>query len=107
LGIFAAVTGAVLTIILIVNKILSPDIPMGWSSMMCILMMLFGILLMMMGVFGEYVGKTLLMLNKTPQYIVRDEVGIKTSRTAQKTDFAEMGAHAGHGGDAGIKMRKP
>ncbi len=106
-GIFAAVTGAVLSVILIINKILSPDIPMGWSSMMCILVMLFGILLMMMGVFGEYVGKTLLMLNKTPQYIVRDEVGIKKTGTAQKTDSAEMELHAGKSGDAGIKMRRP
>ena len=106
-GIFAAVTGAILTIILIVNKILSPDIPIGWSSMMCILVMLFGILMMMMGVLGEYVGKTLLMLNKTPQFIVRDEVGLKKSEAAQKTESIEMEFHAVQRDDADIKERRP
>lgn len=106
-GIFAAVTGAILTIILIVNKILSPDIPIGWSSMMCILVMLFGILMMMMGVLGEYVGKTLLMLNKTPQFIVRDEVGLKKSEAAQKTESVEMEFHAVQRDDADIKERRP
>ena len=83
-GIFAAVTGALLAIVLIINKIISPDIPTGWSSMMCILVTLFGILLMMLGIFGEYIGKTILILNKTPQFIVRDTTGIKKPAEEKK-----------------------
>ena len=75
-GLFAAAAGVVFSVILIINKIMSPDLPVGWSSMMCVLVMLFGIILMVLGIAGEYLGKIILILNKTPQYIVRDKVNI-------------------------------
>ena len=34
----------------------------------------FGLVLMVLGVIGEYLGKIILILNNTPQFIVRDTV---------------------------------
>lgn len=79
-GTFSFVLGLVFIVILIINKIMSPGMPVGWSSTMCVLALLFGIVLMMLGVVGEYLGKIILILNKTPQYVVRDTVGIKRDK---------------------------
>jgi undecaprenyl-phosphate 4-deoxy-4-formamido-L-arabinose transferase len=43
---------------------------------MCVLALLFGVVLMMLGVVGEYLGKIILILNKTPKYVVRETVGL-------------------------------
>ena len=75
-GTFSFLAGIIFTVYLIINKIISPDLPVGWSSTMCVLALLFGVVLMMLGVVGEYLGKIILILNKTPQYVVRETVGL-------------------------------
>lgn len=74
-GTFSLLAGVLFAVYLIINKILSPDLPVGWSSMMCIMALLFGVVLMVLGVVGEYLGKIILILNNTPQYVVRETVG--------------------------------
>ena len=66
--------GVVISLLVIINKIIYPDIPVGWSSTLCIMVVLFGLVLMVLGVIGEYLGKIIMILNNTPQYIVRETV---------------------------------
>ena len=75
-GLFSFAAGILFTIYIIINKILSPDLPVGWSSTMCIMALLFGVVLMVLGIVGEYLGKIILILNNTPQYVVRETAGI-------------------------------
>lgn len=74
IGAIAATFGLAVTIWLIYKKITDPVLPMGWASSLCITSMLFGAVLMVLGVVGEYLGKAILILNKTPQYIIREEI---------------------------------
>lgn len=60
------------TLILVIRKFMNPDIMVGWSSLMCGILFLFGINFLMLGILGEYVGKMLLYVNKTPQFVVRE-----------------------------------
>ncbi|MBR0127599.1 MAG: glycosyltransferase family 2 protein [Firmicutes bacterium] len=76
LGLVASIGGLVLTILIIINKILNPDMIVGWTSTMCVMILLFGAVLMVLGIVGEYLGKIILILNDTPQFIVRDTVNI-------------------------------
>ena len=78
-GIFSFIAGLVFTILIIINKIIYPNLPVGWSSTMCVITLLFGVVLMVLGIVGEYLGKIILILNKTPQYVIRDTVGINES----------------------------
>ena len=78
-GIFSFIAGLVFTILIIINKIIYPNLPVGWSSTMCVITLLFGVVLMVLGIVGEYLGKIILILNKTPQYVIRDTVGIDGS----------------------------
>ena len=75
-GIFSFIAGLIFTILIIINKIIYPNLPVGWSSTMCVITLLFGVILKMLGIVGEYLGKIILILNKTPQYVIRDTVGI-------------------------------
>lgn len=74
LGMFSGVAGAVIAILTVINKILNPDIPVGWSSMLCVVVVFFGLVLMMLGIIGEYLGKIILILNNTPQFVVREAI---------------------------------
>ena len=83
-GTFSFLLGIIFIIVLVINKIMSPGMPVGWSSTMCFLALLFGIVLMLLGVVGEYLGNIILILNKTPQFVVRDTVGIDNKKGADK-----------------------
>ena len=48
----------------------------GWSSLMIVMILLFGLVLLVLGVLGEYIGKIILILNNTPQFIVRETANI-------------------------------
>lgn len=80
IGSASATFGLLVTIWLIYKKVTDPEIPMGWASTLCLMTLLFGAVLMVLGVVGEYLGKAILILNKTPQFIVRESLNLdKTS----------------------------
>jgi glycosyltransferase involved in cell wall biosynthesis len=47
----------------------------GWASAVGVVSFLFGILFIMLGVLGEYIGRILLEVKGRPRFLVRDEVG--------------------------------
>lgn len=74
IGTFAACGGFLGVLFCIVHKLISPSTTVGWSSTMCIIMFFSGLILMVLGIIGEYLGKVLLTLNQTPQFIVRESL---------------------------------
>ncbi len=72
-GIVAAL-GVLFTIIIIIKKLLNPYMVAGWSSLMAVTLMLCGVILVVLGVMGEYIGRLYMSSNHTPQYVVRDVV---------------------------------
>ena len=61
--------GAVLTIL---EALYRRDTPTGWASIMVVLLLVGGVQSMILGVLGEYVGRTFLTTNGKPQGAVRD-----------------------------------
>ena len=51
--------------------------PMGWPSLICTILIFFGIVLLVLGIIGEYLGKILLTINHTPQYIIRETLNVE------------------------------
>lgn len=74
LGIFSAAAGILTAIGVVINKFLHPDVTVGWSSTLCVMVVFFGFVLVVLGIVGEYLGKIILILNNTPQYIVRETI---------------------------------
>ena len=73
-GFVTAAIGFLYAIFVIVKKILNPDLPMGYSSLMCVLLFIGGMLMLMLGLIGEYIGRIYICLNKAPQYVVRNTI---------------------------------
>ncbi len=75
LGCFSAFVGVIFSIILIIRKLLNPDIQAGWASQMCVTLVMCGTILLLLGVVGEYVGRIYMSENHSPQYVVRNQTG--------------------------------
>ena len=76
-GTIFSAAGFIGAIVVLIRKLLNPTIAIGWSSLMCAMLVLFGICFLMLGIIGEYIGKLILNINKTPQYVVRETRNIK------------------------------
>lgn len=59
--------------VFITEKMLSPSIQMGWTSVMVSILFFSGIQITFLGLIGEYVGKNYLQTNGTPQWAIREE----------------------------------
>ncbi len=77
LGNFFAVVGLIGIIAVIIRKIVRPVTAIGWPSMMVSIFFFSGLILMFMGLIGEYIGRIFLGMCNNPQYVVRqiDEHG--------------------------------
>lgn len=75
LGCSVAMLGFLYGIYTIIKKILRPDILMGFSSLMSGLMFIGGMLMIMLGIIGEYIGRIYISMNNSPQYVVRELTG--------------------------------
>ena len=67
--------GCIITIIsfffiisIIIEKVLNPNIPQGYSTIVAIVFFFSGLQLLFLGLIGEYVGKILKNVNKENQY---------------------------------------
>lgn len=56
-------------------------IPPGWASLIVSITVFSGMQLCVLGLIGEYLGRCLLTINRTPQYIVRETYGFEPSPT--------------------------
>lgn len=56
----------------ILKKLIEPGMVVGYSSMMCVMLFMFGVVLFFMGLLGEYVGRIYISLNNAPQFIVKE-----------------------------------
>lgn len=80
LGLILAAVGFISTIILVLNKLAHPsEVMLGWSSTMAVMMLIGGVLLIVLGIIGEYIGRIYICINKSPQYIIREKVQGKKS----------------------------
>jgi undecaprenyl-phosphate 4-deoxy-4-formamido-L-arabinose transferase len=72
LGLLFSAAGLVLSVFVVIEKLLYPDTPIGWPSLIVVIMIFSGVQLIMLGLIGEYLGRLFLSTNATPQYSVRD-----------------------------------
>jgi glycosyltransferase involved in cell wall biosynthesis len=70
-GVAMATAGAIGAVATIAEALISRDIPSGWASTMTVILLVAGVQSMMLGIIGEYVGRTFLSANGKPQGTVR------------------------------------
>ncbi|MCI5579374.1 MAG: glycosyltransferase, partial [Oscillospiraceae bacterium] len=69
--------GFIFTIVTIIRKLVRPDVPMGYSSLMSVLLFVGGLLMVILGLIGEYIGRIYININNSPQYVIREEINTK------------------------------
>ncbi len=72
IGVFSSCCGFIYLIYIIANYFLRGNAPLGWSSTTATLLVLGGIILIVLGLIGEYVGRIYMCENAAPQYVIRD-----------------------------------
>ncbi len=80
IGCSIAVCGLLLAVWIIIHKIINPAIPLGYSSLMSALAVFSGIILLTLGVMGEYIGRMYICINKSPQFVIRDRINTDQNR---------------------------
>lgn len=71
IGIVISLIG-VIGIIWVFIRAFSGHTVIGWASMMCVIFFLGGMIMLSLGVIGEYVGKTYLETKRRPRYIISE-----------------------------------
>ena len=71
-GTGTSVLGFLWGIIIIIRKLLYPlEIDAGYSSIMAVILFIGGMIMIMLGICGEYIGRIYISLNSSPQYVIR------------------------------------
>jgi len=77
-GFSIAIFGFIYGVYVMLRRLIfSPDTPLGWSSTMAALLFIGGMIMLMLGLIGEYVGRTYININNSPQFVVREKIGFE------------------------------
>ena len=69
-----ACLGFIYGIYTVIKKFVNPNVPMGFSALMSAVIFMGGMIMLMLGMIGEYVGRVYISQNKNPQYVIRETI---------------------------------
>jgi len=76
-GCTIAAFGFLYGIYIVLQRLLVPYTPIGFTSLMATLLLIGGMIMIMLGLIGEYIGRIYLSINKSPQFVVREKIGFE------------------------------
>lgn len=71
-GGITAVVGFLYGFYTIIKKLVNPNVPIGFSALMATIVFLGGMVMLMLGIIGEYIGRIYISMNNSPQYVIRE-----------------------------------
>ena len=74
MGIASACVGFLYGIYTIIKKFVNPDVVIGFSALMAAIVFFGGLILLMLGIIGEYIGRIYISLNNSPQFVIRESI---------------------------------
>ncbi|MCD7822368.1 MAG: glycosyltransferase [Clostridiales bacterium] len=77
LGVICAFVGVITGIYTVIHKFLVPTVAVGYSSLMAAMLFLGGMIMFLLGLIGEYIGRIYISLNNSPQYVVRETLNVE------------------------------
>ena len=73
-GALTAFLGFIYALVIIIKHFVDSSVPAGWSSTMALQLVLGGIILVVLGLIGEYIGRIYMCINASPQFVERQVV---------------------------------
>ena len=84
-GVVFAFIGFIFGIYTIINKIfINPNIAIGYSTIVSLLTFFSGLVLMIMGMIGEYIGRIYICINKSPQYVIKNIINLNEEKNVHE-----------------------
>lgn len=74
IGVLCAFLGLGSGIYIVIQKIMMPEMLMGYASIMSTMLFLGGMIMLILGLIGEYIGRIYICINQSPQYVIREKV---------------------------------
>lgn len=71
LGFALSVLSVLAAIVVIIRKLVNPNMAVGWASTIVTIIFFSGLIILFLGLIGEYIGRMFLNLTNDPQYVVR------------------------------------
>lgn len=75
IGSLCAFSGFAYGIYTIIKKLVLVNVEAGFSALMSVLVFMGGMIMLMLGMIGEYVGRMYICMNCSPQYVIREMMG--------------------------------
>lgn len=72
IGFLCAAAGFITGAVTIIRKLLYPDILAGYTTLLAAILLVGGIIMLILGLIGEYVGRIYICINNRPQYVVKE-----------------------------------
>ncbi len=69
-----SILAVVFVIVFLINKFTNPNVPLGWTSITIINLVIGAVITFLLGLIGEYVGRIYMAINNNPQYVIREVV---------------------------------
>ncbi len=74
MGALSASAGFVYGVYTIIKRLVNPLVPAGFSSLMAAILFIGGMLMLMLGLIGEYIGRIYISINNAPQYVIKETI---------------------------------
>lgn len=96
-GVVCAALGLLMAFYIVVRKLLTPSmVALGYSSIMAAMFFMGGMIMFMLGLIGEYIGRIYISLNNSPQFVIRETINMGNAEcrmhNAQLPESAESAA---------------
>lgn len=73
IGILCALLGFGSGLFVVYKKLMFPEVPVGYTSMLATLLFVGGMIMLLLGLIGEYVGRIYISINQAPQYVIKEK----------------------------------
>lgn len=83
-GMFCAVAGFAYGLYTVINRLIHPAISAGWSSTMAVLLFIGGMIMLILGLVGEYIGRIYICINNSPQYVIRETANLNKEQEVKE-----------------------
>lgn len=71
-----AIFGFILGIVTIIRRLIGITDIIGYSSIAAILLFATGVIMLMLGLIGEYIGRIYICINDAPQYVIKNTINV-------------------------------
>ena len=81
IGFLCAFAGFVYGLVMVARKLLGYTTVLGYSSLITVILFIGGIIMVLLGIIGEYIGRIYISINNVPQYVIRETIGGRDEKT--------------------------